>query len=239
MVDIHSHILPGVDDGASDFDETKAMIKMAYEDGCEHIFLTPHAYRQNIKEINKKYQWIKDWIASEHLGMNVYLGAEIRLDYEDKSQNAKEIIKKLNEGKYLTLNKTRYVLIEFGFGRLSFDGMIGQVVKIMDAGYIPVIAHVERYGALFEGLVEFKKIGCKFQINLSDVYGEFSDGMIDITNRLLSDRLVDFVGTDAHGIDRRRPEIKQYTDFLYGKYEKAYVDDILFNNAHKYLNLCE
>ena len=80
-------------------------------------------------------------------------------------------------------------------------------------------------------------MGCKIQINLSDVFYEYKHEMVDMANRLLEEKIVDFVGTDAHRIDRRKPEIKVYMEYLYNNYSKEYVDDILYNNAAALLGL--
>lgn len=238
MVDIHSHIMPGIDDGAEDLEMTKEMIRMSYNEGCRHLFLTPHAASLNRRvNVQKKLNVINEWVCSEGIPIEIYVGSEIYIDVGEDEEDIKKIIKKLKKRKYLTLNNTKYVLIEFYFGGFEFDEIVSVVSELFNAGYIPVIAHAEKYGVPYEYIYKFKTMGCKIQINLSDVFYEYKHEMVDMANRLLEEKIVDFVGTDAHRIDRRKPEIKVYMEYLYNNYSKEYVDDILYNNAAALLGL--
>lgn len=236
VVDIHSHIMPGLDDGAEDFDMTKEMIRMAYNEGCRHLFLTPHATSLN-RRVTKILNSINEWISLEGIPIEVYMGSEVYIDVGEDEEDIKKIIKKLRKGKYLTLNNTRYVLIEFHPGGFELDKIAPIASELINAGYIPVIAHAEKYGVPYEYIYQLKTMGCKIQINLSDVFYEYKHEMVEIANKLLEAKIVDFVGTDAHRIDRRKPEIKVYVEYLYNNYSKEYVDDILYNNAATYLGL--
>lgn len=234
--DIHSHMIYDVDDGSDNFEMTKSMIRMSINEGCRHIFMTPHSGALTGKnKIIKKFQTIREWIETEELEIEIYLGSEIYVDNDEYEKSIKSIIKNLKKGKYYTLNNTRYVLIEFYLGGFTFEEIAPMVAALLEEGYIPVIAHAERYGVSFETLYKLKSMGCMIQINLSNVYFIYRHDVVEMANRLLREEMVDFVGTDAHGIDRRKPEIRTFAEYLYKEYPEKYIDDILIGNAVKYL----
>jgi len=232
VVDLHSHMLSGVDDGAKDFRETKQMLQLAYSEGCRHLFLTPHAsfLEGQANSIANKLNNIRAWIKNEGMNLKIYFGTEIYVDPED-DEDIDSIIDKLQDGVYPTLNGTRYVLIEFYLGGFELNEVLPAVKSLIAAGYAPIIAHAEKYGVSFETLLSLKKIGCLFQMNLCDLYYIYENDINRMAHTLLRNRMIDFVGTDAHGMDRRLPKIKEYVEFLYKNYDKSYVDSILFNNA--------
>lgn len=238
VVDIHSHILPGVDDGAIDLDISKEMIKVEYKEGCRHLFLTPHAYSFNYRRlhIDRKIKNLKDWIKKENINMNIYKGSEVYIDWDDEIDNT---LHKIRKRKYPTLNDTNYLLIEFnpaGFVTYKIASILNRIISY---GLIPVIAHVEKYDVSYDYLCELKKMGCFMQMNLCDVYFKWENEVSERAGLLLSDKMIDFVGTDAHGIDRRTPEMSVYIEYLYNNYEKDYIDGILYKNAIRFLLLSD
>lgn len=238
VVDVHSHMLPAVDDGADNMDVTRQMIRLSYNEGCRHLFLTPHAdaFNQRGIKVDNKLAAIREWLADENIDMAIYQGAEIYVDPED-AEDTRTIIKKVKKGKYPTLNNTQYVLVEFYLGGFLLDEVIPTIVALKDEGYIPVIAHAERYGVPFESLCRLKEMGCLFQMNLCDVYFDWENDITNMTRKLLKEKMFDFVGTDAHGMDRRQPVMREYIDFLYANYDKDYIDGILYKNAMECLKL--
>jgi len=232
VVDIHSHMLPAVDDGAKNFEITKTMVKLAYDEGTRHLFLTPHAAYLEDSEPNasEKMEELREWIASENMNLKIYPGAEIYVDPEDE-EDTDIILEKIRAGIYPTLNGTKYVLIEFYLGGFELDEVVPTVNALIEAGYKPIIAHAERYGLSFDDLRYLKSLGCKFQMNICDLYRDPENDINQMTHMLLKEKMFDFIGTDAHGIDRRPPIMKEYIDFLYRNYDKDYVDEILYKNA--------
>lgn len=238
LVDIHSHILPGVDDGADSLLTAQRMIEFSYTEGCTHLFLTPHAYSLNDRHIDvyDLYDKLLCWLDTKKANMKLYLGSEIYVDPE--VENIKSIIKKLKKQKYLTLGDSNLVLIEFYLGGFKLEDIAPSIAALTDAGYKPVIAHAERYGVPFEYLCELKEMGCLLQMNLCDLYFKWMDDVNIMTKKLLDSQMFDFIGTDAHDLGRRPPVIAEYVDYLYKHYDNNYIDDILYNNAaYKYLSL--
>lgn len=240
IVDIHTHILPALDDGATDLEMTRQMLRMAYEEGVRYLFFTPHADSFNynkLSRIRKNMDAIREWCREQEINLELFLGAEI---YYDSDESIKAIIKKLKREKYPTLNNTNLVLIEFYMGGITLQEVIPAMEALFEAGYIPVIAHVERYGLTFEELIELKNIGCLFQLNLCDLFYEntaWENEMNQMSRRLVKKKMIDFVGTDAHDVERRPAKVVEYVDYLYSNYDKEYIDDICVGNAERLLKL--
>ena len=141
-VDIHAHILPGVDDGASDWEETNEMLRRAYEQGITHIIATPHYVSgQDTHSLREMVKKLRETAFSISENMMVDLGQEV--------QYFEELPSFLEQGKVLTLSGSRYVLVEF----LPGDGymrLFRAVRSLVQSSYLPVIAHAERYDCLKE-----------------------------------------------------------------------------------------
>lgn len=238
VADVHSHMLPGIDDGASDMEETRQMIRLAYAEGCRHLFLTPHAIclEDEHAKAAEKMEQLREWIRDEKMELQIYPGAEIFAD-SDLGEDAPTVLRKVKDGTYPTLNGTEYVLIEFSLGEFYMDEVRPVVQGLIKNGYIPVIAHAERYGMCKESLRELKEMGCLLQMNICDLYYKQENDTNRMTHLLLKEKMIDLVGTDAHGIRRRSPKMKEYIDFLYRNYERDYVDAILYENAVKIFGL--
>ncbi len=237
VIDVHSHMMPGIDDGAIDMVMSREMIRMAYAEGCRHLFLTPHAENLNghVEEYYCKMNEIKQWIQEEQLEIQIYAGTEIYLDSDGES--IQSIIKKLGDGTYPTMNGTKYVLVEFYMGGCSYEEIAPMITRLIDANYVPVIAHAERYGLQIEELSRLKEQGCLLQLNLCDVYRMPENEINRMAHSLLNRKMIDLVGTDAHRIDRRMPKMKEYLLWLHEHCDAEYISDILYRNAMRYLGV--
>ncbi len=192
FIDIHSHILPGIDDGAKNIQESKKLISKMKNLGFSKIIFTPHIYpslydnsEQSIKE---EYGKIKDKINS--FG-NFSFAAEYLID--------NSMIEKAEKNLLLCL-KDKYVLCEF-----SYIGMAVNyheiIYKLILNGYRPIIAHPERYFYFdknMEQMFNLKKMGCKFQLNLFSTTGYYGKKVLSLSNFLIKKNFIDFVGTDIH-----------------------------------------
>lgn len=236
IVDIHSHMIPGVDDGAEDYVEAIELIKLDVKQGVKTIFLTPHsgAFEHDGEYTQRIYNALKSKVKEESLGVELLLGAEIYVSEE----NIDYILRLLQQKRIPTLNDSCCVLVEFTFWEGSVKEIIYCVDKFVEAGFTPVIAHVERCGMYInaDDVEEIVKHGAKTQINLNDLFveGDMPE-WVKLCRELLKRELVTFVGTDSHNVMRRFPKVKKPVEFLYENYREEYVDDILFRNARKYL----
>ena len=198
MIDIHTHILPGVDDGAKDIDESIQIIQYLYEKGITDIVLTSH-YIPNTKY--NYNQIARDRILAnlrEKLNNNqvrLYLGNEVYL-----SEN---ILDLLEQHEISTINNTRYMLIE-----LPLTGYVNNLQNILceltDYGIIPIIAHPERYEFLQKNpkrICELLEFNCLLQCNVASLTGKYGKKAKKLIKWLLKNDLVQFVATDTHCIE--------------------------------------
>lgn len=204
--DIHTHILPGVDDGARDMDETREMLCIAYEEGIRHIVATPHFAldRENasVEELQEKLREVRKLAGDVVPDMKFSLGNEL-LDSAGMAAA-------LKEGRALTLGGTRYILVEFLPGE-GYSKIYASLRNYIMNGYIPVVAHMERYEALVrrsDNLLELMKLGAFFQMNAASLTGGIFHRSAVYHRRLLEEGYIHFLGSDCHHKDVRAPLMK-------------------------------
>ena len=224
MVDIHCHMLYGVDDGPKEIEESIKMLKEAAEQGITDIILTPH-YRRGMfkfdKEIILRNKAELDKHAKE-VGINLYLGTEFHVNGD--------IIEYLESGRCLTLADTEYVLSEYEYDT-DYSYLFRMTHELLRHGYVPVIAHVERYGCLVRNpkrLEELQEIGALVQMNAGAIIGEEGWGAKSFCKKALKHGWVDIVASDSHGIKKRVCYMEDCYDYLSDKYGER--------NAHRLMN---
>lgn len=201
IVDVHTHILPGVDDGASDWEEAAWMLNCSYEQGIRTIIVTPHYSRkQDPERLRAKAERLAKEAVDIDSEFRIFLGQEIL--YFDS------MVERLQEGHALTLAGSRHVLVEF-LPKTPYKKIYQGVRKIMMAGYYPVIAHVERYEALRNesNMEELAETGCMMQMNYRSLQGTILNRNVRWCRRQVLDGRISLFGTDAHHRDFRTPEI--------------------------------
>ena len=235
MYDIHAHIIPTVDDGSWSLEMSYQMLYMAYRQGIQKVVATPHseAFDQWPDMVMKCAYELKEFMQSKLPEIELYIGCEVlcRRDY------MKNILEKLHKGIYPSMNGSPYVLCEFS-KRTTVEEILYCTCGLQSAGWIPIIAHAERYKCLFTDekyLNMLKEDGCKIQINIDSVYDEYDETIKRNALTLIEQKQVDFLGTDAHRMNHRPPNAKNGLDFLYSHYEKEYIDKIAFGNAGQLL----
>lgn len=204
VIDLHCHILPGVDDGPAGFEESLAMARMAAADGVRVIVATPHVSDQYdypapdlIRELTGRLNGL---IQQEGLGLRVLPGAEVR--------TSPELVEALQAGKVMTLaDRGKCVLVELpSSSQAVYAGDL--FFRMQVAGYTPVIAHAERVDWLRaqpQLLREFKDRGVRLQINAESVSGAAGRGMRLQALRLAKEGLADVLGSDGHNVNSRKP----------------------------------
>jgi protein-tyrosine phosphatase len=226
--DIHSHILPGVDDGAVTMEETRKMLLLAYEEGIRVIIATPHfiAGKENIAAPNLKeiYEQVIRVAAEITNEFQILLGNE--LYYNTGLINA------LNEGTALTIDGTRYILVEFA-PWISFRELWEGLNNCIFAGYIPILAHTERYDCLVKDLDSVKdliNLGAYIQLNFSCITSRRFDSGYYFCRKLLHRGWVHFLGTDAHGARGRTVKTKKAVSYIRRKYGEDMIKQLLWEN---------
>lgn len=194
-IDIHSHLLPGIDDGATDPEHSLGLIKGLREHGFSSFITTPHIISgvwDNTKEIiQDKETKTKSFLKENGIESSFKASAEYMMDEAFYQLFKKE--------KLLTLKDDR-VLIEMSY--LNAPINLHEIVyDLQVAGYKPVLAHPERYVFYhnnFDRYKRLKKAGCEFQINLLSTVGYYGKGVLNIAEKLLSQNMIDFTGSDVH-----------------------------------------
>ena len=196
--DMHSHLLPGLDDGAETLEQSLELVEKMVGFGYEKLIMTPHImgdfYKNTPEGIREKLDLLQNAVAEK--GWNIQLGcaAEYYLD--------EWFVKRLeNNDKLLTFGDN-YLLFETSY--INEPRVLGETVFAMQSlGYKPVMAHPERYTYLygkFDDLVKLKELGVLMQINLNSLSGYYSEGAKRVAEKLIDAKMVDMAGSDAHSL---------------------------------------
>ncbi|MGN0351058.1 MAG: CpsB/CapC family capsule biosynthesis tyrosine phosphatase [Roseburia sp.] len=210
MVDIHNHSLFGVDDGAETIETSIAMLQTAYQQGVDTVILTPH-YRHGMfayptAVIKENYRQLSD--KAEQIGVKIYLGCEYHVN--------SRIIEYLQNGRCLSLAGGNYVLTEYDY-ESEYSEIYNQSKHLLMAGYIPVIAHVERYQCIQKkpGLCqELSEVGAWIQINAGSVLGKDGRNEARCCKKLLQHEWVDVIASDAHGTNKRPNYLRECRSYV-------------------------
>ena len=237
LIDTHTHIAPGVDDGSSSMEMSLAMLRSEAEQGAKVVFLTPHSSAFGgtwTAYTLERMQEVQEAAAKEGLPIRICRGCEI---YTERRQ-IEEILQDLKDGILPSMNGTRYVLAEFSTYRGNMDEAKYCLRRYLEEGWIPIIAHAERYCrtlATAENVKILKEMGCFVQLNFYDLAREPDDGIRSCAQALLQAELADMMGSDAHRMDHRRPELTSGADYIREHCRAEYAADVLWRNAAKLL----
>lgn len=231
MIDIHMHLIPGVDDGAESMEMALLMLLKAGDQGIRSVFCTPHseAFRYSADGARIIFRRLQDAAAKTFPDRKLYLGCEVFCEPDRMA----EIIENLNTGRYPAMNGTNYVLMEFSQWVMP-ERTAPCVEALANAGFIPIIAHLERYRYLrgdMELVNRFRDLGALVQINAYSLFEEMDDSIKDWARRLVRERKADFLGTDAHRTYHRSPKAQAGLGWLYENIDSEYADAIAWKNA--------
>lgn len=233
MIDIHTHILPGMDDGAQDIYDTLEMVSVAARSGITAMVATPHC---NIPGGYENYfgdqyiaavQQVREAVHNEGLPVNILPGAE--------AFGSADLPQLLQEGKIMTLNQSRYLLVEFNFDE-DPEFVRDLVEEIHDLKVIPVIAHAERYRFVQrnpELVYHWRKKGYPIQINKGSFQGKFGRRAAEAAYLLMNHHLVSVVASDAHSPHVRTPYMKDVYEELLMEYPESYLDMVFRENPRR------
>jgi len=216
LIDIHSHILPGVDDGAKTEADSIAMAKAALQEGITTIIATPHhrnrAFDNYKQEIITNVNILNDLFASENIPLNVAVGQEVRI--------YGELLDDYAQGDIQALGDTKYILVEFPFGEVPrYAEQLLYDIQI--AGLRPIIAHPERNRELIENhdrMYELVRNGALAQLTAASLIGKFGKDIEEFSHQLLEANLVHFIASDAHNTDSRGFHLREAYDLVQEKY---------------------
>lgn len=223
FIDIHSHLLPSIDDGAKNIDESIKLIKEFKKNGITNIVTTPHilgTFWPNTPEIiNNKLSKVKSELKSRKVtDINIHAAAEYMLD--------EKFMKLLYQKELLTI-KGNYILIELSYVNPP-ENVFDIIFEIQANGYTPILAHPERYlfyHYKFDIYKKFKEKGCLLQLNLLSLTNYYGSEVYRTAKELLKNNLIDFAGTDVHNMNHM-----QYLNKIGTKKNIDLILPILKNN---------
>ena len=231
MIDIHCHIVPNIDDGAKNLEDALQMAKIAYSEGIRKIINTSHYHpsfeykkgEELLKSV-KKFNYI---LKENNIDIEVFIGNELYY--------SEDIINIIEQKEFYTLNNSKYLLIEFPPIRFP-KNLVDIIYEIKIRGYIPVLAHVERYKEVQENInliYECINEGALIQVNASSIMGKNRKDAEITSKILLVNNMVHFIATDAHSSERRRPLIKEAYNYVVDKYGDKFAENLFVENQNK------
>jgi protein-tyrosine phosphatase len=227
MIDIHTHIIFNVDDGSDSLTTSIKMIEKEIMDGTTDIVLTPH-FNKRDKSFNKlmiieHYNQLIREVKVRNLKVNLYLGYEVY--FKDGM---------VNEISDYTINKSKYILVEFS--TVNTTDIEELAYELVSNGYIPILAHVERYQYLsLDDYINIRNTGALFQVNAATVIGKHGFRFKRLFKKLLALGLVDFIASDMHNLNERTSYLKEAYTYINKKYGKETADTLFINNQRKIL----
>ena len=196
-LDFHSHILPGLDDGARDLDDSLMLASAMKGWGFERVYCTPHInalYRNTPESIRPAFEQLQEALSIHNINLDIRMSAEYRL--------VPETWPEVLEKKWLMPIEDKYILMELPISRRSEMKDISpleEFKKILSLGLTPILPHPERYGYLsHDELIEFVDIGVKIQCNYGSLAGLYGHEAEEIAGSLIKEGIVSFLGTDMH-----------------------------------------
>ena len=225
MIDIHSHILPFVDEGSCDIQASISMLKECLSVGVTDVILTPH-YRKDYKadraELEKSFDQLKNAVKENGLDIGLYLGQEFYIEKDFK----KEVL----SGKAVSFGKDKYLLIECSYDHRT--DVAETVYELTTMGYIPIVAHIERYAYIdLDTAFEVKELGGLIQVNADSIADKKKKQYLKVVKKLLKHDLVDFVAGDLH--DGRTYLMKEASEYVRKKYGSEREERLFKLNAQK------
>jgi len=225
LIDIHSHVIYGVDDGARTLEDSLALVRMAAESGTTDLVATPHAnptYPYHPELLRERLVQIGEASGG---ALRLYLGCDFYLSYDNIQDAIAHPLK-------YTINQKNYLLVEFS-EMLVFRNTGEIFERLQDAGMTPIITHPERNGLIrqrLEDLASWVENGAFVQITAQSLTGTFGRQAREFCGTLLDRRLVHFVASDAHDVERRPPKLDGAYAWLKKQYGESYAETLCVSN---------
>ncbi len=234
MIDIHNHILFDIDDGARTIEASVQMCRDAYENGIDTIVLTPHFMQYNsiddfVEERSERVYELCNFLKAERISVKIIEGAELFLtDGVFTADNLDD----------LTLGESKYILCEFPLGPFNINRVPEWVDELIDRGYVPVIAHPERYYEfyrnpfLIDELIDREVV---FQVNLDSLIGLNGDTAQMMGVDMITRGFAKLIGTDAHHPIHRHNRVKEKFNDLPEEITEEIIEKCMYENPKRIL----
>ena len=231
IFDIHTHILPNIDDGPRSMDLTIEILKKEYEDGVRTIFATSHfrrgMFEPDLDRLYRRYQEVREKAQEVAGDLEILLGCEFHANME--------MVETLKNRERPTMGGTRCVLTEFkNNSEKSF--IKERCYALLSHGYQPIIAHAERYEAIrknMDFLYDLVKMGNYVQLNSQSIIGDDGFFIKQFCKKAMQNNLVHFVGSDVHDMGKREPTMGRCTVYLNKLMGEDYTRKLLIRNPQK------
>ncbi len=230
MIDVHSHVIPGVDDGSRTMEESVQMLRCLVEQGFTGVIATPHdSRRRPLPDLDERVQALEAEIRRICPDFSVWPGQETY--YHDG------LVERLKCGEAHPINHTRYVLVEFE-PDVAARQLLLAVRRLAEAGYWPLLAHMERYVCLKdEGcLRDAAGYGGCFQMNYDSLVGFWYSREVRRCRRLVRDGWIQVLGTDMHRMDWRPPRTQATITWLKTNVEPRVIRELTEENPRRLVN---
>ncbi len=228
-IDIHAHIIPGIDDGSKSNKESVEMLKQAYAAGITTLIATPHFSKgfcdYNTEDIRRYCKALEKYARKNiDTGFRVLAGQEIY--YNEKSLGM------IQNGEVISLADTNYILLEFA-PESTYITMFQALREIAMTAYFPVLAHVERYTCLREPgkIEELRQLGVTLQMNYAHVGGKWYDKTTKWCRRMLKKGFIDVLSTDMHNSIDRGPRMDRALTWMEKHLDEEYISELIQQNA--------
>lgn len=231
--DMHCHILFGVDDGAESLSDAMAMLQLEYNSGVRTVYLTPH-YRRNMFECPpelrmKNFELLRTQAAQQFPDLELRLGCEVHANMD--------IVQQINDGGCFTMGDTDFILLEFPMSAEK-RYMVERCHALMSGGYSPIIAHAERYSAIRKDLNLLQTLvdmGVYIQMNAGSITGEEGLTWKWFCKKAMQRDLLHFIGSDAHNLNKHKPNLEKCARYLERTMGADYRDQIMIRNPRDIL----
>ncbi len=235
IVDMHAHVVPLVDDGATSLRESLAMLRLSASQGVTDVFCTSHSgYRIRDGERYREQFWrLQKAVLAERIRISLHTGCEILTEL----RYSKELFNGIDKKIFDTLDNSRYPLIEF-YSDIAPDEALSIVQRIVARGYHPVLAHPERNENLSVDTAERLILaGALLQVNAYSFVEEPDLAIRERARKLLQRGCVHFIGSDAHRLSHRPPRLSAGAAYVLRNTDKTTAENILFGNAQNLLHV--
>jgi protein-tyrosine phosphatase len=223
MIDLHCHILPNLDDGPSSLDESLAMARRAVEDGIHTIVATPHTlngeYVNRVTEVSAKLTVLQESLAQDNIELQLCPGADVHL--------CPNMLEQIESGEAGTINHWRkYIILELPSQTIP-QGVKDEIFELKLNGITPIVSHPERNAAIQQDpniLYDLISLGALGQVTAMSLTGDFGTFVRETAAKLLRQRLVHIIASDAHSADGRPPVLSNAVDCaaeILGTYKEA------------------
>jgi protein-tyrosine phosphatase len=231
MIDIHSHILPGIDDGAFTIDDSLELCQYAVNNGITHVLATPHIhpgrYNNDKISIEKALNYLKKELTAHQIPLQISSAAEVRISVEMMEMIIQDKVPFIGK-----LNGFNYILLEMPHSHI-LPGSDKLITWLKKRNIKVIIAHPERNKEIqhdISKLSNFIKQGCLLQLTAASVAGKFGEICQEVSKQLINNHWVSFLATDAHNMDNRPPDLKQGLETLSEWIGKEKASKMVYNN---------